>query len=87
MENSTETEQDNIKEFENIIEQLVNHDLLVLQLIFMNNTEFEQIKCLRDNRIHITFYANLYNAYTAANSLVKKPLTHITNEILRRRNI
>ena len=78
---------DNAEEFINIIQQLVNHDLLVLQLIFMNDNETEQIQCMRDNRVYITFYDNLYNAYCAANSLVKKPITYITNEILRRRNI
>jgi hypothetical protein len=77
---------DNAEDFINIIQQLLNHDLLVLQLIFMNDNETDQIKCLRNNREQITFYPNLYNAYCAANSLVKKPLTYITNEILRRRN-
>ena len=83
MESHLEIEQDNIEEFCNIIKLLVSSDLSVLHEVLLIENENDQFICLRRNRINITFYSNLYNAY-CARTLVSTPIDYISNEIMNR---
>jgi hypothetical protein len=85
MDKSTEQEQDNIAEFCDIIRQLVDRDLAVLHQVLLIEDEKEQFKCLRQLRDKITFYGNLYNAYSAR-VLVQEPIIYVKNEIVSRFN-
>jgi hypothetical protein len=73
----------NVEEFCNILTHLVDSDLSVLHQVLMVEDETEQIKTLRKQRSKITYYANLYNAYTAR-VLVLNPVEYVKSEIISR---
>jgi len=75
--------ENNIEEFNDIIKNLVDGDLSILHKILMLKDEMEQIKMLRNLRDYITFYPNLYNAYTAR-VLVDEPCIYLKDEIVYR---
>jgi hypothetical protein len=72
----------NVEEFSDIIQNLINGDLAVLYQVLMVE-ETEQIKLLRKLRDKITYYPNLYNAYTAR-VLLDDPVIIIKNEMVAR---
>ena len=73
------------EEFITIIQNLVNSDLSALNQILNLEDEKEQIQQLRKLRNQITFYPELYNAYTAR-VLVNNPNYYIENLIVSRFN-
>jgi len=73
----------NIEEFCGIIENLSDGDLAILYHVLMEKDETDQIKLLRKLRDRITYYPQLYNAYTAR-VLLDDPIIHIKNEIVSR---
>ena len=73
------------EEFITIIQNLVNSDLSALNQILNLEDEEEQIRQLRKLRSQITFYPELYNAYTAR-VLVNNPNYYIENLIVSRFN-
>ena len=73
------------EEFITIIQNLVNIDLAALYQVLNLEDEKEQIQHLRKLRNQITYYPQLYNAYTSR-VLVNNPNYYIEKLIVSRFN-
>jgi hypothetical protein len=76
--------ENNIDEFCEILNLLVDSDVIVLYHVLLESNEKEQITTLRKMRDEITFYPSLLNAYYAR-TLVVDPIKYVQNEINKRK--
>jgi hypothetical protein len=76
-------QENNIDEFCEIINLLVDSDVVVLYHVLLESNEKEQIHTLRKMRESITAYPSLLNAYYAR-ILVVDPNKYVQNEINKR---